>query len=336
MLKEWLSTGKQINQKGHIWIPKERLITPSFRSINSYFERANFYSLLSQLAKNISDNGGSKIDLKNLKNLMNQGIKEVPVFEQYWKEGLAMLNASPTERKLWIKSFQASLERPFLYLYLRDDFRYEFEAESQVHVGKILFFFGGFKRSSKVDFSFLSRGFDGQNYKGIFEGKHHTKQSHFWRADFYMDTLGELKRLKPVNSVITPTMINMAGFLARGTLKDLNNPTGKKTIFLGSHRGIKKNKLELKMIMELGEVFLKEGKPLLLVNYKLSEEGADRGDNFNLSGDGQVILSSDGLMQEMDSNVRFQLKLFKIGLINGFSKDHIHLKKASIYPKQLN
>ena len=87
ILKDWLSTGKQINQKGHIWIPKERLITPAFKSINSYSERVNFYGSLSKLAQHISYNGGSKTDLKNLKNLMNQGIKEVPVFEQYWKEG---------------------------------------------------------------------------------------------------------------------------------------------------------------------------------------------------------------------------------------------------------
>ena len=43
------------------------------------------------------------------------------------------------------------------------------------------------------------------------------------------------------------------------------------------------------------------------------------------------FLSPDGLMQEMNSKVRFQLKLFKIGLINGYSHDHISLNKISAY-----
>ena len=196
---------------------------------------------------------------------------------------------------------------------------------------KFLFFFGGFKRTNKIDFSFKVKNYDGQNYKGHFEGKHRVKKIQSWNADFYMDTFGELKRLKPVNSVLTPTMLNMASFMARGTLKDLSNLIGNKTIFIDRNRALNKNKLELKMIMKLGEVILREGSPILRVDYSLSEKGADRGDSFNLSGKGQVFLSPDGLMQEMNSKVRFQLKLIKMGLINGLSHDRVRLKSITRY-----
>ena len=329
LIKEWLATGKRIDQKGHIWIPKEKLVVPANRFIDSNYERLNFYSTLSILAKNISFNGGSKDDLKNLKRLINQGMREIPIFEEHWRDGLAILDASFEERMLRIKSFQASLERPFLYLHLRNGLKYEFEAQSQVEVGKVLLFFGGFSRTSKVNFSFLNQSFDGQNYRGKFLGTHHLKKPQLWKADYFIDTFGELKRLTPTDSILTSTMINMAGFLARGIYKDLDNLAGKKTIFLGRNRVIKKNKLELKMTMEFGEVLLKNNQPLLPVNYKLSEVGDDRGDRLNLSGKGKVVLSVDGLMQEMDSRVRFQLKLLKIGLINGISKDYIRLQKIS-------
>ena len=331
IIEKWLSSGEQIEQKGHIWIPKERLSDADYPLIDIVSDRLNFYSTLSLLSQSISLNGGSKHDLKLLKKLVNQGSQEVPVYEKYWSEALAMLDASPSERKRWIKRFQRSLERPFLYLYLHNGLKYDFKAESKLNVKKVLFFFGGFKRTNKIDFSFKVHNFDGENYRGHFEGKHYLKTIQDWTADFYMDTFGDLKRLKPSNSILTPTMLNMASFMARGTLKDLNQPTGKKIIFIDRNRALKKNKLELKMTMHLGEVIRRGSVPLLSVDYTLSEFGVDRGDSFNLSGNGRVFLSPDGLMQEMDSKVRFQLKLFKIGLINGYSHDHISLNKISAH-----
>ena len=331
IIENWLSSGKQIEQKGHIWIPKERFSDSDYSAINKAPDRLNFYGTLSLLTNSIALDGGSKNDLKLLKKLINQGSQEVPVYAKYWSEALKMLDASPFKRKRWIKRFQTSLERPFLYLYLHNGFKYDFKAESKLDVKKVLFFFGGFKRTNKIDFSFKVHNFDGQNYRGHFEGKHYLKTIQNWTADFYMDTFGDLKRLKPNDSILTPTMLNMASFMARGTLKDLNQPTGKKIIFIDRNRALKKNKLELKMTMQLGEVIRRGSVPLLSVDYTLSEYGADRGDSFNLSGNGRVFLSPDGLMQEMNSKVRFQLKLFKIGLINGYSHDHISLNKISAY-----
>ena len=336
IIKNWISSGKQIEQKGHIWIPKERFSGTDYVSTDLVHDRLNFYSSLSQITQSISFDGGSVNDLKTLKKLINQGSEEVPVYEKYWSEGLAMLEASPSRRKHWIKRFQSSLERPFLYLYLKDGLVYDFKAESNVDVKKVLFFFGGYKHINKIDFSFKVRHFDGENYEGHFKGNHYFKKNQRWGADFYMDTFGELKRFKPTNSILTPTMLNMASFMARGSLKDLSDPTGKKIIFLDRNRALKKNKLELKMTMKLGEIIPTEVGPLLTVHYTLSEMGADRGDNFNLSGKGKVFLSPDGLMQEMDSKVRFQLKLFKMGLINGTSHDRISLKKISNYEEPFN
>ena len=331
IIKSWLSSGKQIEQKGHIWIPKERFSGIDYVSTDLVHDRLNFYSSLSQIAQRISFDGGSVNDLRTLKKLINQGSEEVPAYEKYWSEGLTMLEASPSRRKHWIKKFQSSLERPFLYLYLKDGFRYDFKAESKVDIKKVLFFFGGYKRTNKIDFSFMVRNFDGENYDGHFEGNYYFQKNQRFGADFYMDTSGELKRFKPTNSILTPTMLNMASFMARGSLKDLSDPTGKKIIFLDRNRALKKNKIELKMVMKLGEIILREVGPLLPVHYILSEVGTDRGDSFNLSGNGKVLLSPDGLMQEMDSKVRFQLKLFKMGLVNGTSHDRISLNKVSNY-----
>ena len=51
-----------------------------------------------------------------------------------------------------------------------------------------------------------------------FEGNHDLKEKQRWSANFYIDTFGELKRFKPTNSMCS-TMLNMASFMARGSLK---------------------------------------------------------------------------------------------------------------------
>ena len=125
----------------------------------------------------------------------------------------------------------------------------------------------------------------------------------------------------------------MAGFLSRGKI-DLDSFTGKKIIYLGRHKGLRKDRINLEMKMRPGDVHLRGGIPMLQVDYDLREIDSDRGDQLNLYGSGSVFLGIDGLMNELVSKVNFQVKLFKIGLINGFSEDKISL--TSVIPNNLD
>lgn len=323
-IKRWLNARDAIERKGHIWISATDLRKHQIPVESNLDNMSLFYDDLTNLAGLIKVDGGSDQLVTKFTNLMNRGSQEVPAYEYFWREGRDLMQQPYYVRKRGIHNLQQALEFPFLHLYLRNKTEYKFSADSRTKVSKVLLFFGGFQRYTSVNFNFFNEGFDGKNYRGTFSSITNEQQDNRIKANYSLSTRGDLVRLAPIDSRLTATTANMAGFLSRGEI-NLKESTGKKTIYLGRQKGLKKDKLDLEMKMHLDNVVLQNEIPLLKVRYDLREIGDDRGDRLNLSGSGEVLLGIDGLMHELASKVIFQVKVLNIGLIKGLSEDNIKL-----------
>lgn len=333
VILKWSRARDITKRKGHIWITTEVLQKHLTVSATVETSQSSFYETLTKLSEAIKVDGGNHEVIRKFRKLLNDARNEVPVYNHLWDLGHQLLDKSRGARKIEIENFQKVLEFSFLHLYLRNHTEYKFEAQSRVKVSKILLFFGGFDRRSNIDFSLHNDTFSANSYRGIFKSTKLSQPRNEIVADYKINTSGDLVSLIPKNSPLSAANVNMAGFLSRGKI-DLQSFTGKKIIYLGRHKGLRKDRIKLEMKMHPGDVYLRNETPMLKVNYDLREIESDRGDRLNLYGSGSVFLSVDGLMNELVSRVNFQVKLFNMGLINGFSEDKISL--TSIKPESFD
>jgi len=324
-ISKWLRANRQGAHQGHAWVTRQTLKKLAQAPVAAKPGRKSFYEKLGKLKKMLD----SKQDLQlqtRLQSLISQGRREVPVFGSVWDEGQRLLSQADLS-VFALKNYLCMLETPFVHLYLRPERTYTYLGNSKLRVGKILFFFGGYTRTSASQVELKRMTWRTGRYMGVLKGKWKSPQggSQGW-GELALSNRGECIGFTPKSISYPVGLENMARLLYRVPNDEFEDPSGSKTVFLGQHPGLSRDRIQLEMRFYPQGIEIHEFEPLLKVKYQLRELEADREDSLRIYGGGWVLLSADGVARDLENNVRFELNFLGLRLLRGTAMDRIRLK----------
>jgi len=96
-----------------------------------------------------------------------------------------------------------------------------------------------------------------------------------------------------------------------------------KLIYLGKHRGLGIDRVNMNLSFQVGDLNLsEEGEPILELEFRMHQSPGSA-ESFRCNGSGKIHLRMDGMVQELNSRTRFSLKFLGLPFVKGVSEDRI-------------
>ena len=311
----FLSVSQDGTYLGHPWIKPG-----SHGSKTETFPEGFYAGVLELQRTKVIDN----LTCESLNRVIARGREEVPIFERIWQFGDQLCSADSS-----LEVIQAYLElilKPYLQLYLQPQEELIFSSNSNIHIGKVLFIFGGYDAKIQSRFSFSQMRSTLSGSKGIF--KHMIESAGMKRSsisDISLSPLGRLEFFVAREGEPSAGTLNLAGFLMRSPPGSDFQFKSSKIIYLGKHRGLNIDRVNMILTFKLGSFILGANKePILELDFQLNQ-ARDTSSSFQCSGAGKILLRMDGVVKKLESRTRFSVKFLGLPFVKGLSMDSIEL-----------
>ena len=313
VLSRWMKEKDPREMGHHFWFDKDFLSL--LKEQDCAFPpggEESYYRRLSGLLESPLDPARKRALLRSL---IDRGRREVPGFEDFWSWGEELLHRGELERES-IHSFVKALQEPYGKLHLQKGEQFSYWSSYRVHVGKVLFIFGGVNKESHTQsrFEVKDRLPEGYEMKTSFGLRGRAPVLH---ADFSIAPNGDLRSIGSYNPREDHRLKNLARFFERGGGERFGKFSFDKKIFLKRRSNFTRKVVEVRLDVTIDAMEEIEGKPCLFGSFSLEEKPDGRGDGFSLWGRGRFVHLPRGLVAAQEMALRFRVKLLGIPFVKG-------------------
>lgn len=248
--------------------------------------------------------------------LMERGAHDVPGFSVFWQHGKELVSLPAQQRNAAARRLAHALCHPYQNMYLRGGDRLTYHTEQSMHVGKILFFFGGGASRFEGRYDLLVREPVDGGYR-LFATYARRDGPPQLAVSYRTSPMGQLREIEASKPEGAASLQNLARFFERGGKHGLKPFSFEKTVFLRQRSRLLRNKLAMRVTITIEGIETVDGVACLVGRYVMKKLADSIGDAMWLEGRGRFWHRPDGVVLSQENSSRFRLRLLGIPLVKG-------------------
>ncbi len=315
-LRSWIKEDEPKTMGHHWWFKKETFTTlAKLRCAHQGANGHSFYEQLKIVGERLQERP-SEEPLRQWDELMKQGKKEVPGFRKIWQRGLKLRNLKLNELKDECEAALLAIREPYTKLHLKKGSVFNYHSSHRMHVGRILFFFGGMREKSLSQTLFKVKDYKNKNYSMTTSYGARARPAPL-HAAFTIDRAGTLLSIDGYVPYEDYRLKNLADFFSRGGGTEFGTFTFDKIVHLKKRSRMTRSSVAVKVTIKVEGMKIVEDEPCLIGTFTIRERPDGHRDRFTLWGKGKFVHLPNGLVACQETNMKFRVKILGIPFVKG-------------------